>query len=67
MAKLHKNQRYILTFADGSSTDPLLPSEMSKQDHEEAISVEPCGPASTREEQHARYIDCGPQAWDDRD
>ncbi len=19
-----------------------------------------------REEQHARYIDCGPQAWDDR-
>lgn len=22
---------------------------------------------ATREEQHARYIDCGPQAWDDRD
>jgi hypothetical protein len=22
---------------------------------------------SEREEQHARYIDCGPLAWDDRD
>jgi hypothetical protein len=22
---------------------------------------------ASREEQHARYIDCGPQAWDDRD
>ena len=22
---------------------------------------------ATREEQHARYIDCGPQNWDDRD
>lgn len=21
---------------------------------------------ASREEQHARYIDCGPQAWDDR-
>lgn len=39
--KLRKNQRYILTFADGSMTDPLLPSEMSKQDHEEAVSIEP--------------------------
>lgn len=41
MAKVKKNQRYILTFADGSMTDPLLPSEMSRQDHEEAISIEP--------------------------
>jgi hypothetical protein len=22
---------------------------------------------ATREEQHARYIDCGPGAWDDRE
>jgi hypothetical protein len=22
---------------------------------------------ATRAEQHARYLDCGPQAWDDRD
>lgn len=22
---------------------------------------------ATRDEQHARYIDCGPGAWDDRD
>jgi hypothetical protein len=22
---------------------------------------------ATREEQHARYIDCGPNNWDDRD
>ena len=22
---------------------------------------------ASREEQHTRYIDCGPQAWDDRD
>lgn len=22
---------------------------------------------ATRAEQHARYIDCGPQAWDDRE
>jgi len=22
---------------------------------------------ASREEQNARYIDCGPQAWDDRD
>jgi len=22
---------------------------------------------ASRAEQHARYIDCGPQAWDDRD
>jgi len=22
---------------------------------------------ASREEQHARYIDCGPAAWDDRD
>ena len=22
---------------------------------------------ASAEEQHARYIDCGPQAWDDRD
>lgn len=22
---------------------------------------------ATREEQHRTYIDCGPQAWDDRD
>lgn len=28
--------------------------------------VEPCNHAS-REEQHGRYIDCGPEAWDDRD
>jgi len=24
------------------------------------------GPSASREEQHARYIDCGPAAWDDR-
>lgn len=22
---------------------------------------------ASREEQHGRYLDCGPQAWDDRD
>lgn len=22
---------------------------------------------ASREEQHARYLDCGPQAWDDRE
>lgn len=24
------------------------------------------GRAASRADQHARYIDCGPQAWDDR-
>jgi hypothetical protein len=24
------------------------------------------GKGASREEQHARYIDCGPQAWDDK-
>jgi hypothetical protein len=29
--------------------------------------AEPAEKKASREEQHARYIDCGPQAWDDRD
>ena len=28
--------------------------------------TEPEHNMATREEQHARYIDCGPQAWDDK-
>jgi hypothetical protein len=29
--------------------------------------AEPQAPKASREEQNARYIDCGPQAWDDRE
>jgi hypothetical protein len=38
-------------------------------EHSKCLRRSPCDihRQASREEQHARYIDCGPQAWDDRD
>ena len=35
--------------------------------HVAAQEDDPAPRNASREDQHARYIDCGPQAWDDRD
>jgi len=34
--------------------------------HQEAAQDSAGDRVASREEQHGRYLDCGPQAWDDR-
>lgn len=42
--------------------DTLLSTEQPKP-----IKAKPRRKYASRAEQHARYLDCGPNAWDDRD